>query len=77
MKPKQKCKMLADVAMTLLLPVLMAYQLTGQLAHDLLTLSSPFIGNLNMSFPPFLFEKNSNDMTAGIEFKTIRVSVIQ
>ena len=43
----------------------------------LLTLSSPFIGNLNMSFPPFLFEKNSNDMTAGIEFKTIRVSVIQ
>ena len=23
------------------------------------------------------FEKNSNDMTAGIEFKTIRVSVIQ
>lgn len=30
-----------------------------------------------MSFPPFLFEKNSNDMTAGIEFKTIRVSVIQ
>lgn len=35
MKPKQKCKMLADVAMTLLLPVLMAYQLTGQLAHEI------------------------------------------
>lgn len=35
MKPKQTCKMLADIAMTLLLPVLMAYQLTGQLAHEI------------------------------------------
>ena len=33
-------------------------------------LSSPFIGNLNMSFPPF-HEKNSNDMTAGLNSRFI------
>lgn len=34
MKPKQKCKVALDVCMTLLLFVLMAYPITGQLAHE-------------------------------------------
>lgn len=34
MKLKQKCKIALDVCMTLLLFVLMAYQITGQLAHE-------------------------------------------
>lgn len=34
MKLKQKCKIALDICMTLLLFVLMAYQITGQLAHE-------------------------------------------
>lgn len=34
MKLKQKCKIILDISMTLLLFVLMAYQITGQLAHE-------------------------------------------
>ena len=34
MKWKQKCKIALDICMTLLLFVLMAYQITGQLAHE-------------------------------------------
>jgi len=34
MKLKQKCKIALDISMTLLLFVLMAYQITGQLAHE-------------------------------------------
>lgn len=34
MKWKQKCKIILDIAMTVMLFVLMAYQITGQLAHE-------------------------------------------
>ena len=33
MKLKQKCKIALDICMTLLLFILMAYQITGQFAH--------------------------------------------